>query len=171
MIAADEHIALHHLTRAHAPFLQRLMNEPSWLANIGDRGIRSLADAERFIAEKIRPAYEAQGYGMYALTRAKDETPLGVCGLFRREVLPLPDLGFALLPEYWGQGLACAAARLTLRHAHEVLGLRRLLAITAPHNERSARLLQRLGFVCTGSVRLAPDAETLQLYDSGELAP
>lgn len=169
MIAASAGHSLRELREADAAFLLQLTNEPSWLANIGDRGLRSLDDARRHIRERLQPDYQRQGFGLYLIERQDDGQALGVCGLFRREALPLPDLGFALLPAYWGQGHAEAAARLLMAHARRALGLGRLLAISSPPNQRSQRLLQRLGFQPAGETRLGEQGETLALFDSGLL--
>ena len=57
-------------------FILRLLNEPSWLENIGDRGVRSEADAEGYITHNIRGPYRALGYGLYALLLKSTQLPL-----------------------------------------------------------------------------------------------
>ncbi|MGH8721280.1 MAG: GNAT family N-acetyltransferase [Burkholderiales bacterium] len=69
-----------------------------------------------------------------------------MCGVLKRDALPDPDIGFSFLPEHWSQGYALESARAVMRHAREVLGLGRIVAITTKDNEPSIRLLEKLGF-------------------------
>jgi ribosomal-protein-alanine N-acetyltransferase len=146
-----------------AAFFLRLLNEPSWLENIGDRGVRTLADAEDYITHNIRAAYQAHGFGLYALQIRSAPLPIGLCGLVRRDFLSSPDLGFALLPEHCGHGYATEAARAVLKHAHVELGIERLYAIVRPGNQRSVRLLEQLGFRRTGPYQI-PQGDEVELY-------
>jgi ribosomal-protein-alanine N-acetyltransferase len=145
-------------------FIFRLLNEPSWLENIGDRGVRSEADAETYITNHIRGQYRAVGYGMYALLLRSTQLPIGLCGLVRREFLSAPDLGFALLPEYVGHGYAAEAARSLLAHAKLAWSVERLYAIVRPGNQRSVRLLQQLGFRRQG-ICSTPQGGDSELYE------
>lgn len=129
-----------------AAFFLRLLNEPSWLENIGDRGVRSPADAERYIRDTIQAPYRALGYGMYLVQLKTSGQPIGVCGLVRRDFLPGPDLGFALLPEFVGRGYASEAAHAVLEHARHTLGIARLYALVKRNNQRSVKVLSCLGF-------------------------
>lgn len=163
-IAETERLSLRHMTPGDAAFLCRLMNEPSWLQNIGDRGVRTVEDAERYIRNRIFDAYQRHGFGMYVVESKLHGQPIGTCGLVRRDTLPSADLGFALFPEFWGQGFAFEAASAVMTHARDVLQLPPLLAIVSPHNTRSSRLLEKLGFAYQGLIRLSPNDEELRLY-------
>lgn len=144
-------------------FFLRLLNEPSWLENIGDRGVRSIEDAERYIQNNIWSQYQSHGFGMYTVELKSAGLPIGLCGLVKREFLSAPDLGFALLPDYVGCGYAAEAAGSVLLHARNELGITRLYAIVKPGNARSVRLLDRLGFRYEGP-QLTPQGETVELY-------
>ena len=144
-------------------FFFRLLNDPSWLENIGDRGIRSDADAENYIERAIWSQYQAHGYGMYVVQLKSTSSPIGVCGLIKRDFLSAPDLGFALLPDYVGQGYAFEAARGLMSHAKSELGIGRLYAIAKRGNGRSVRLLDRLGFRHEGPF-VTPQEVTVELY-------
>lgn len=146
-----------------AVFLLRLLNEPSWLENIGDRGVRSCADAERYIRDAIQVPYRSLGYGMYVVQLKASRQPIGVCGLVRRDLLPGPDLGVALLPEFVGHGFATEAAHAVMEHAQHTLGIARLYALVKPGNERSVKLLGRLGFRHRGSPAI-PQADAVEVY-------
>ena len=145
------------------PFFLRLLNEPSWLQNIGDRGIRSIADAEAYIRTRILAHYAAHGYGMYVIQRKPQAESIGLCGLVRREFLSGPDLGFALLPEWEGQGYATESARCVMSHAHAQWHIERLLAIAMPGNGRSLAVLSRLGFAFE-QTHSTPDGAELELH-------
>lgn len=161
-VAQTDRLVLRHLRLDDAAFYRQQLNEPSWLAHIGDRQVRTLADAEAHLQAHILPPYAAHGFGMYLVQRRADAAPIGVCGLVRRETLPAPDIGFALLDAHAGCGYAQEAAQAVLRHAFVDLGLGRVLAITAPTNQRSAQLLGKLGFAFQG---LVPVGErSLRLY-------
>ena len=129
-----------------AAFFLALLNDPSWLENIGDRGVRSPVDAQRYITDNIQAAYRSLGYGMYVVELKGSGRPTGVCGLVKRDYLPGPDLGFALLPEFTGFGYASEAARAVMVHAQRTLGIGQLYAIVKRGNHRSVKLLGGLGF-------------------------
>jgi RimJ/RimL family protein N-acetyltransferase len=147
-------------------FIIRLLNEPSFLRYIGDRGVRTLGDARRYIREGPVAGYALHGHGLMRVGLKPDGTPIGICGVLRRDTLPEPDLGFSLLPEYWSQGYAHEAAAAVMRHAREVLKLGRVLAITTTDNEPSMRLLDKLGFRFDRLVRLGTDPTELRLFVS-----
>lgn len=146
-----------------AAFLLRLLNEPSWLANIGDRGVRTLAEAEGYIRNNIWTAYRTHGFGLFAVQLKSKPLPIGLCGLVKRDFLSSPDLGFALLPEYVGHGYATEAARAVLSHAQVELGIERLYAIVKSGNQRSVRLLGQLGFRREGPYQI-PHGDEVELY-------
>ncbi|WP_200930558.1 GNAT family N-acetyltransferase [Pseudorhodoferax sp. Leaf274] len=161
-VAETPRLALRRLTLDDAPFYLQLLNGPTWLAHIGDREVRTLQDAQAHIAAHILVPYAAQGFGMYLVLRRSDGAPLGLCGLVQREALPAPDIGFAVLQAHEGLGYAREAAQAVLWHAFEVLQLPRLLAITAPTNLRSTKLLSALGFDFQGMVPVGD--RSLRLY-------
>lgn len=148
---------------ADAAFFLKLLNDPAWLENIGDRGVRSREDAARYIRDTIRAPYEALGYGMYVVQLKATASAIGICGLVKRDFLPAPDLGFALLPDFRAQGYALEAARAVMSHAQGELGIEHLYAIITRGNHRSVRVLERLGFRPAGPCPGAPAIEA-ELY-------
>ena len=83
----------------------------------------------------------------YHVIRFKDSfEPIGVVTLLHRNGQPAPDLGFALLPDYEGQGYAFEACAAYLQKLKEERTLGVVLAIAMPANEKSLKLLGRLGF-------------------------
>ena len=141
-----ERLVLREMTAGDAAFVLRLVNEPAFLRYIGDRGVHTLDDARRYIADGPVAGYARDGYGLMRVERRSDGAALGMCGVLKRDTLPDPDLGFSFFPEYWSQGYALESARAILRHARGTLGLGRILAITTQDNEPSMRLLHKLGF-------------------------
>lgn len=128
-----------------AAFVLGLLNDPAWLANIGERNVRTLDDARLWIAQKLVASYRQSGYGLWAMQRRGDDVLLGMCGLLKRDVLPSLDVGYALMPAFRGQGYAREAVLACLAHARDVLGCRRVFALVAPHNQPSIRLLESVG--------------------------
>ena len=125
-----------------APFILRLINEPSFLEHIGDKGVRDLEGARAYLADGPMASYARHGHGLMAVAVKETGEPIGMCGLLKREHLDHPDLGYAFLPEAWGLGYAFEAARAVLEDAK----LDRVLALVSPGNGPSIRLLEKLGF-------------------------
>jgi RimJ/RimL family protein N-acetyltransferase len=126
-------------------FILELLNEPAYIRNIGDRGLRTREDARRYIAERFVRSYDTHGFGLYVVEPRAGGEPLGISGLVKRDSLPDVDIGYAFLQRHWGRGYALEAARAVLRHAQHDLGLKRLVAITAPDNEGSMAVLRKIG--------------------------
>ena len=147
-----------------AAFMVALLNDPAWLRYIGDRGVRTEADAGRYIEARIWSQYQTHGFGMYVLELRATAQPIGTCGLVRREFLGGPDLGFALLPEWTGQGYAAEAARAVIGHAQETLRVDPLYAIVKRDNPRSIGMLGRLGFTHEGPFAVPPEGTSVELY-------
>lgn len=150
-----DRLAFAELTVADAPFLVRLLNDPSFVANIRDSGVRTDADACGYVANGPAASYAAHGFGLWRVDDRATGDPIGMCGVLKRDGLDDPDLGFAVLGEAQGRGYATEAGRATLGHARSALGLERIVAIVAPHNSGSARVLEKLGFRDEGTITLA----------------
>ncbi|MBK6942920.1 MAG: GNAT family N-acetyltransferase [Planctomycetes bacterium] len=157
-------LALGHLEPSDAEFILRLVNEPSWLQFIGDKGVRSLDDARAYIANGPAAMIARHGFGLYLTSTKADGVPIGLCGLIKRDALDDVDIGFAFVPESWGKGYAREAAAATLEHAQRDFGLRRVVAITSQDNARSKHLLESIGFRFERMVKLAPEASELCLF-------
>jgi RimJ/RimL family protein N-acetyltransferase len=147
-----------------AGFILELVNTPGWLTHIGDRGIRSLDAARNYLLEGPCRMYARHGLGLLRVERNDTGQKLGICGLIRRDGLDDIDLGFAFLPEHWSQRYAFESAVAVLRWGSRDLGLERIVAITAPGNVASIRLLEKLGFRFERSLRLQGQAPEVRLY-------
>jgi RimJ/RimL family protein N-acetyltransferase len=163
-VLETDRLTLRWLTLEDAEFILRLLNEPSWLQFIGDKGVRTLADARSYILQGPVEMYSRLGFGLYLVELRKEGLPIGMCGLLKRDALPDVDIGFAFLPAYWGQGYAYEAAAAVMEFSGAVLGLDRIVAITSPHNDRSAKLLEKLGLRFEEMVKLSPDADHVRLF-------
>lgn len=148
-VLETDRLRLRRLTTADAPLMVALLNDPEFLRFVGDRQVRTEADARRYLANGPLASYARDGFGPYAVELKgdgeADRTPIGICGLFKRERLPHPDIGFAFLRAWRGMGFAAEAAGAVLEEARTTLGLARVLAIVDPANARSLALLVRLG--------------------------
>jgi len=165
-VMVTERLVLRTLVLEDAAFILELVNDPDWLKYIGDRGVRTLDDARGYIQKGPMEMYARLGYGLFRVELKSDGTPIGLCGLVKRDSLPEVDLGFAFLARHRGQGYAQEAAAATLAHARNAYGLQRILAIVSPGNGRSIRLLQKLGFSFERSLLLAGGTDEVRLYAS-----
>ncbi len=159
-----ERLQLRYYTAADAPFIYELMNSEGWLNYIGDRDIKSIADAKAYIEEKYLPSYELNGHGAYIVILKETGIAVGSCGLYKRENLEHPDIGFAFLTEYLGKGYGFEASQGVMQHARETLGIRTFLGITLPANIPSIKLLEKLGFEMTGTTKLPNEDHEILLY-------
>jgi RimJ/RimL family protein N-acetyltransferase len=157
-------LTLRRLTPEDAAFILTLVNEPSWLLHIGDKHVRTLDDARRYIAGGPMAMYERHGFGLYLVERKEDAAPLGICGLLKRDTLEDVDIGFAFLPAYWGRGYAREAVVAALVQAREVFGLARVVAIASPGNVSSIRLLESVGFVFERALRMPGEDHDVRLF-------
>ena len=161
---SSERLFIRPFTVADAPFILTLLNEPSFLRYIGDKQVRNLEDARQYILNGPIASYERHGFGLGLMELRESHTPIGMCGILKREELPEPDIGFALLPDFWNKGLAFEAAAAVLNDARERLKLERILAITSLDNNASIKLLERLGFRFDRVIELAANREPVKLF-------
>ena len=147
-----------------APFILTLLNEPSFLRYIGDKKVRNLEAARQYLLNGPIASYDRHGFGLCLVELRELYTPIGMCGLLKREELPDPDIGFALLPDFWNNGYAFEAAIAVLQDAHARLRLQRILAITSLDNDASIKLLERLGFLFQKVITLSQSREQVKLF-------
>ena len=153
-------LLLRWITTDDAPFIFELLNEPSFLRYIGDKGVRTLDDARNYILTGPVASYQRYGFGLYLVLLKDGEVPIGMCGLLKRDSLPDVDVGYALRPAYWSKGYAFEAASATLAHGRDAFGLRRIVAITSPDNASSKALLEKLGMRYEETLSLSADRDT-----------
>ncbi len=163
-VLVTQRLRLRHATTADREFALALVNDPDFVRNIGDRGVRTPADAERYLQDGPIASYEKFGFGMYIVELKDSRTPIGFCGFVRRDWLPDVDIGFAFLPQYRSQGYALESASAVKAYGRNVLGLRRIVAIVSPGNADSIRLLERLGLRFESTVRPVNEDADIQLF-------
>ena len=163
-VLETERLRLRRLTVDDAEFILRLLNEPSFLRFIGDRGVRTLDDARAYVLNGPVASYEQFGFGLYLTTLKESGTPIGMCGLLKRDALDDVDIGFAFVPEFWSKGFAIEAATAVMEHARRDFGLQRIVAVTNPDNVGSIRLLEKLGLVFERMVRLSGESAEIRMY-------
>jgi RimJ/RimL family protein N-acetyltransferase len=164
-------VSLRELGFGDAEFILELLNEAGFIRFIGDKGVRSLADARDYILQGPMDSYARHGFGLYAVclreTSPSDAavgTPIGICGLVKREGLSEPDVGFAFLSRFWSRGYAVESAAAVLAHAQQVLRLARIVAITSPDNAQSIAVLEKIGLKFERSIRLTDHSPELKLF-------
>ena len=163
-ILETERLILRRLSDEDAAFVVELLNQPSFIQYIGDKGVRTLDDARRYIQDGPVKSYEENGFGLNKVELKSSGTPIGISGLVKRNTLPHADIGFAFLPEYWNQGYAIESARAVMDHARNVLGIDRVVAITSPDNEASGKLLEKIGLKFERMISLSEGAAEVKLF-------
>ena len=159
-----DRLVLRRLTVEDAPFILRLLNEPSFLQHIGDRGVRSVADAQQYILSGPIASYERHGFGLFLVELKETRAPIGICGLLKRDALDDVDVGFALVPEAWSKGYAFESASATLAYARDTHHLTRVVAITSQGNFASINLLVKLGFYLDRMVLMPGEHDEVKLF-------
>jgi [ribosomal protein S5]-alanine N-acetyltransferase len=163
-VIETERLLLRRFTLDDAEFVMRLVNEPSFLRYIGDKGVGNLEDARRYLRDGPLASYDRFGFGLLLVTTKAGGEPIGMCGLLKRDTLEDADIGYAFLPAAWSRGYATEAGEAVLAHGQRAFGLARVVAITTPDNAASIRVLTRLGFRFERPIRLGSATEDLSLY-------
>ena len=166
-VLETDRLNLRWLSTSDAKFILELLNEPSFLQFIGDKGVRTLEDARNYILNGPVDMYARLGFGLYLTELKENGVPIGICGLIKRDTLEDVDIGFAFLPRFWAKGYAHESASAVMAYGKDVLGLKRIVAITSPNNHASGRLLEKLGLQFEQMIRLSEDASEVRLYVSG----
>ena len=163
-VLQTERLDIRWLNADDAGFIRELVNDAAWLQYIGDKGIKTLVDAQRYISEGPVAMYRRLGFGLNVVELRESGEPIGICGLIKRDALDQVDLGFAFLPAFRGRGYAFEAASAVMSLARRALNLHSILAITTLDNRASVKLLERLGFQFERMVQLQTDNGELALY-------
>jgi [ribosomal protein S5]-alanine N-acetyltransferase len=163
-VAETKRLVLRRFTASDAAFALRLLNEPSFIENIADRGVRTLEQAARYLLEGPIASYQRHGHGLYLVELKPSLQPIGMCGVLKRDGFPDVDLGYAFLPEFWSRGFAFESASAVLDLVRSVLRLPRIVAFVSKGNATSIRLLRKLGFSQAGETNLEPASGIVSLF-------
>lgn len=142
----------------------RLVGDERVMAMITEQGL-SREQAEVDYAEMAQQNRHHPSLGSFRVCDGPAGVYLGLAKLsINSPNATEAELGYMLLPEYWGQGWGSKIAEALLATAKSVPQLRRLVAIIGPMNAASKQILLKLGFVTTwiGELDGLP-AETLRL--------
>jgi RimJ/RimL family protein N-acetyltransferase len=164
IVLETERLILRELSTADHEFILKLLNEPSFLRYIGDKGVRNLDDARQYILTGPLASYKLNGFGLYLVALKESQTSIGICGLIKREALADVDIGFAFLPEFWNKGYAFESASAVIAHGKNVLKLHRIVAITDPDNMASGRVLEKLGLRFDRMIKFSEDGPETRLF-------
>ncbi len=163
-ILETERLLLRHLSSDDAAFMLELLNDPSYIQNIGDRRIRTVEGAKVYITKGPIASYATNGFGLDLVSLKETGESIGICGLIKRETLEDVDIGYAFLPKFWLKGYAVESALAVKQFARDVVGLKRIVGITNPDNVGSIRVLERIGMKFEKIVKLSEDDIELKLF-------
>ncbi|MFD2204284.1 GNAT family N-acetyltransferase [Kiloniella antarctica] len=163
-ILETDRLRLRELCEADAPFILELLNDPTFIQNIVDKGVRNIDQACDYINNGPIKSYQQNGFGLYLTELKKEKAPIGMCGLVKRDGLEHPDIGYALLPAFWSKGYAYESAAAMLEYAKTVLQLPRVVGITNPENVASVRILEKIGLKFERIINLGNDMPDTKYY-------
>lgn len=164
VVLETERLVLRQFTPDDSEFILRLLNEPSFIQNIGDKGVRTLDQATTYLVEGPIKSYELHGHGLYLVALKESFRPVGMCGLLRRDRFEEVDIGYAFLPEFWSQGFALESAKAVLTFGSHSPKRDKTIALVSPGNAESVTLLTKLGFSFSHHVQMQPDAPDSAVY-------
>ena len=141
-----------------------VLNEPDFIKYVADRGVRTPEDATRYMNENMLPSYAKFGFGFYVVELKESNERVGICGLIKRDTLDDVDIGYSTLRAYWGRGYAYEAASALMEHGRRVHGLPRIVGITSPDNEKSMKVLEKLGLRFDRMIQLPNSKSEVKLF-------
>ncbi len=165
-VIETERLNLRRMAADDAEFVLELLNDPSFIRFIGDRGVRTIEDARQYILTKMVESYEQFGFGMWLVELRGSKVPIGICGLIKRDSLPDVDIGFAFLPRFRSMGYAYESASAVMSYGMNVIKLKRLLAITNPDNAGSIKVLEKIGLKFDRMIKLSEGEPEIELFAS-----
>lgn len=166
MLIETTRLIIREFTLEDDAFIIDLLNTPGWLRFIGDRNIKTTEDAHTYLQNVPLASYDKNGFGLWCVVLKENNTPIGMCGLIKRDTLEHIDIGFAFLPQYNGKGYAFEAAEATMQYTTGKLGIDHVVAITSTDNESSGKLLEKIGFRFERIIQFPDDEEVLKYYSN-----
>lgn len=163
-IIETERLRLREFTLHDVDFIIELLNSAGWLQFIGDKNVKTVEQAKSYLENGPIKSYQTNGFGLSLVEKKDDAIAIGMCGIIKRENLDCPDIGFAFLPSFCGKGYAYEIANATLQYAKDKLKIPKIVAITKTNNNKSIRLLEKIGFNYIRPISLSDDKKDLSLY-------
>lgn len=142
-------LTVRHLVPEDVDAMAAVYGDADAMRWVGDGSPLDRTGCEKWV-EVTFANYRKRGYGMAALELKTSGAVIGFCGIVHPDQQPEPEIKYALLKDYWGQGLASEAVAGMLLYSREQLGLPRVIATVAPENLASQRILIKSGMVETG---------------------
>ena len=163
-ILETERLILRKMKVEDAEFIFELVNEPAFIQNIGDKGVRTLDDARNYVLNGPLESYTKFGFGLYVVELRETGETIGICGLLKRDSLEDVDIGFAFLERFRRKGFAYESAAAVMNYGRNTVGLQRIVAITSPDNEASIRVLEKIGLRFEKMIRIPGPSEDTRLF-------
>ena len=157
-------LLINKITIDDAAFILELMNDKDWIKNIGDKGVRTIEDAQAYIQNRFLKTYIESNYGFYTMNLKNTLQIIGIVGLVDRKGIDHIDIGYGILPEFRGKGYAFEAAKAIYDYGYQELNLEKIVAIVNPDNLPSIKLLSKLGLEFEKMVRLPDEEIEILLY-------
>ena len=164
IVTETERLILRKFTLDDAAFMLELLNTPAWLRFIGDRGVRTIEEAEQYLLDENIKSYQEYGFGFYVVVVKETNESIGICGIKKREELDDIDIGFGFFPQFVGKGYGYEAAYATLDFAINILKIKRIVAIVDPENAASISLIKKIGLQFEKMVQLSRKDIELMLF-------
>lgn len=113
------------------------------------QGLQTREGSDAF-AKRIEAQWDTKGWGLWAVEVPEIAPFIGYVGLWPADYVtgdPMVEVGWRLARANWGHGYVTEAAREALRFGFEEVGLEEIVSFTVPQNERSWRVMERIGLV------------------------
>ena len=148
-----DRLTLRQLTMEDIEFIFQHFHDPRVTQYLMDEPpVADYAQAQAIIDFYLEP--EGKTHNRWGIVRKGDQRLIGTCGYHKWvKAHCRAEIGYDLAPDCWGQGYMTEALRAAIQHGFEHMGLNRIDALVYTHNDRSIRLLQRLGFRHEGLLR------------------
>jgi len=145
VIVETERLRAEPICAAHHDDLCRLLGDPRVGATLG--GVLSPPRVTAQI-EQLGAHWERHGFGYWVWRDRATGAVVARGGLSRAHVggRDEVEVGWAVLPDHWGEGFATELGAASVRHAFEQLALDDVVAYTLPDNRASRRVMEKLGF-------------------------
>ncbi len=154
IILETERLLLREFDEGDAVPFYLLVSDPAIIRYTGDPagGARSVEHALEVLRSRTMADYQKYGYGRLACVLKGSGEVIGFAGLKYLPDAQEVDIGYRLLPAYWGRGLATEASRAVLDYGRTRLGLGRIIGLVDPENAASVKVLEKLGLTPAGQV-------------------
>lgn len=149
---------------SHSTFLYHVWNTEDFIQAEGDTGLNTPEKADEFIANNVQNDYNRNRHGQmlvslkpYPQASLAESKPIVIVSLMKAESpnrYTAPDVGYTILPEESGKGYATEAAIGLIGYARRELGVKGVFGFCSWKNQRSQRVLEKIGLEFRGERRL-----------------